>query len=119
MKQYTFIKPDPTLQNNLMDFGFECGPGWYPLIEELFDKMQDMVDKNPILSDLEVLQVKEKWGSLTIYLSYYFPEVEKLINEYEEKSLAICEKCGSQDQVDMRNIHGWYTTLCQKCFESK
>ena len=50
MKDYTFIRPDPYLQNNLMAFGFECGTGWHPLIIELFDKLQEIIDKNPELS---------------------------------------------------------------------
>ena len=115
MKNYTFIRPDPELQNNLMAFGFECGKGWYPLIIELFDKIQEIVDNNPEYADLEVLQVKEKWGWLTIYWNYYWEEIENLTDEYQEKSLHICERCGGEENVSMRNHHGWYVTLCQNC----
>jgi hypothetical protein len=37
-KKYTIIKPDPTLKNNLMAWGFMCDAGWHPLIHELLDK---------------------------------------------------------------------------------
>lgn len=111
MKQYSFIKPDAKLQNNLMAFGYECGEGWYPLIEELFDKIQELVNINSEYSDLEVVQVKEKFGTLRVYLNYYYPEIENLINEYEEKSAHICEVCGRKGKVCVHNF--WYKTVCR------
>lgn len=110
MKQYSFIKPDPKLQNNLMAFGYDCGEGWHPLIEELFDKIQDIVNNNPEYSELEIVQVKEKWATLTIYLNYYYPEIEKLIEEYQEKSAHICEVCGHKGKICIHNH--WYKTVC-------
>ena len=62
MRKYTIIDPDPTLQNNLMAFEFETGKGWFPMIMELMDKIQDIVDVNPEYKDLRVAQVKEKFG---------------------------------------------------------
>ena len=93
-KKYTIIKPDPELKNNLMAFGFEIGKGWMPLLIELIDKIQMLVNNNPEYADVEILQVKEKYGSLRVYLNYYYKEIEELIKEYEEKSCYICEECG-------------------------
>lgn len=62
MKEYSFINPDPTLKNNLMSFGCECGDGWLNLLEELFDELQNLVDNVEGHKALEVIQVKEKWG---------------------------------------------------------
>ena len=50
------LNPDPTLKNNLMSFGCECDKGWYPLINELIEKL----DKLP--EEMHLLQVKEKFG---------------------------------------------------------
>ena len=111
-KKYTIIKPDPELKNNLMAFGFEIGKGWMPLLIELIDKIQMLVNNNPEYADVEILQVKEKYGSLRVYLNYYYKEIEELIQEYEEKSCYICEECGGKGEI--RNINNWYTALCDK-----
>ncbi|MCE5305765.1 MAG: hypothetical protein ABFD00_01625 [Chloroherpetonaceae bacterium] len=111
-KKYTIIKPDPELKNNLMAFGFEIGEGWMPLLIEMLDKIQMIVNNNPEYADVEIVQVKEKYGSMIVYLNYYYKEIEDLINEYEEKSCYICEECGQAGEI--RNINNWYTALCDK-----
>jgi hypothetical protein len=68
LNKYSIINPDPTLRNNLMAFGIEAEKGWYPLIIELLDKIQSIVDANPEYIDLQVVQIKEKFGSLRVYL---------------------------------------------------
>jgi hypothetical protein len=119
MRNYTFIHPDPELKNNLMAFGFECGEGWYPLIFELFDKVQDLIDKTSEYAILEVVQVKEKWGSLRVYWNFYYKEIEDLTKIYEDESFKVCEKCGSKENVTMHVIHGWYTTICDGCYNKR
>ena len=117
MKKYTFISPDPTLQSNLMAFGYEIGDGWLLLLEELFDKIQKLVDNNPLYNSLEIVQVKEKYGELRVYTNAYWEVVEDLIDEYTRKSKTICEWCGKKDKL--RDDNGWYTTLCKKCHEKR
>jgi hypothetical protein len=112
LKKYTIIQPDPTLRNNLMVFGFEIGEGWMSLVIELLDKIQHLVDNNPEYSGLQVIQVKEKFAQLRVYLNYYYKEIEDIISEYEEKSCYICEECGEKGEI--RNINNWYTALCDK-----
>lgn len=114
-RHYTIINPDPTFENNLMVFGFMCGPGWYPLIYELLDKLQDIVDEQKL--DIEVVEIKEKYGGLRVYLSSYTDEIEALTEEYKERSYTICENCG--DPGSLRVIRGWYQTLCDECAEKR
>jgi hypothetical protein len=116
MKKYTFIHPDPTLQNNLMAFGLECDQGWYPLIEELFDKIQDFIDANPKWSDLELLQVKEKFGELCVYTSGTCDEILDMIDAYAKKSIHICEVCGKPGTLQDIGGH-WYKTICKECLK--
>lgn len=116
-KKYTIIEPDPTLQNNLMAFGFECGEGWYSLIYELLDKIQAIVNNNPDYKDLRVVQIKEKFAGLRVYLNYDSKEVDDLIDEYEKRSYETCEICGEFGKE--RDIGHWYKTLCDKHFEER
>jgi hypothetical protein len=110
MKTYRFIKPDPNLQSNLMAFGYSCNMGWYPIIEELFDKLSEIVDDG-----FEVLQVKEKWGTLNIYVNYGSDEIFELIRLAEKKSEITCEDCGKPGT--MGSYHGWYSVRCTECRE--
>jgi hypothetical protein len=111
--KYTIIRPDPTLQNNLMSFGFECDPGWHSMIYELLDKIQRIVDDNGY--DIEVVEIKEKYGGLRVYLSSSTDEIDGLIREYEDRSYITCEVCGKPGS--MRDRGGWYKTLCDACYQ--
>jgi len=115
MRKYTIIDPDPMLQNNLMAFGFECDKGWHPMIVELMDKIQDIVDANPEYSDLRVVQVKEKFAGLRVYMNYDPKEIDDLIDEYEKRSYITCEVCGMEGKE--REDRHWHKTLCDKHYE--
>lgn len=81
------------------------GSGWAPLIKEVFS----FIEENKIHS--KVIQVKEKWGGLRIYTDVMHMELDRKIIEAEQRSLSICEVCGSPG-----NVRGgsWYRTLCDE-----
>lgn len=103
------INPDPTLQSNLMAFGYECDKGWYPLIEELIQKL------NRLPEEIYVTQVKEKFGGLRFYVASCGEEAYTLIHRYEGYSYHICEICGEFWTAKLRIKNGWYKTTCDKC----
>ena len=113
MKRYSIINPDPKLRNNLMAFGFECGRGWLPLVFETLDKIQAIVDRDKL--DLEITQVKEKYGELRIYTSSYTEEIDEIIQEATDKSVTICEQYGKDGQLV--RFGSWYMTRCEECLE--
>lgn len=113
-KQYSFIKPDPAYKNNLMMFGCMCGEGWKPILTELFNKIQDVIDAEPDqYKEFSLIEVKEKYGTLRVYCSYYTKEITRLIDEAESKSSLICEECGKPGVL--YKVCGWYSTLCNNC----
>ena len=105
------INPDPTLQNNLMSFGFEVDSGWLPLIKELIDTLNKEVPED----EIEVLQVKEKFAGLRFYVSGASEKANRIISLYETYSYHICEHCGEFWTAKERVSHGWYKTLDDKC----
>lgn len=117
LKGFWIFKPDPMLGNNLMAFGIECGPGWFKLIYELCVKLDEVIrEKYPEMVDtFEVVQVKEKFGTLRFYVSSGNEEIYNIIDEYEHKSATICEMCGNIGHLNSR--HGWYSTLCDDCWK--
>lgn len=58
------------------------------------------------------VQIKEKFGELRVYMSYYNEEIEKFINEAEELSRKTCERCGAPGE---QKGGGWIVTLCDEC----
>ena len=87
-------------------FGLEVGDGWYGLLDELFGKMVGLDKK------VRLTQVKEKFGGLRAYIDGGVDGMFELIEEYEEKSINICEICGKRGK---RVDDGWFRTLCEDC----
>ena len=90
---------------------FECGPGWHPLIKDALTKIEALG-----IANLEVLQVKEKFGGLRIYLGPHTDETDAIISAAEQEARKTCEDCGSKESVELRG-GGWLRTLCDPCEE--
>ncbi len=110
------FKKDESIDRNLMSFGFECGDGWYWLIDQLCSCLQHHVDYNDY-PQVEVAQVKEKFGGLRFYASGADDYLRGHIAFAESLSMSICETCGSIDDVSQTDDGGWIRTRCQKCLE--
>lgn len=115
-----------------MCWGFECGDGWYDLIDTLCAEIQNRVDWSVEQQkykledgrmkpedvvpedDLQVVaaQVKEKFGGLRFYVNGGTEEIYGMISMAESMSYKICEECGNPGRP---NRGGWITTLCSPC----
>lgn len=98
-------------------FGVECGKGWYPLIEPIFKYIDEYNSSRVVTEHITVTQVKEKWGFLHIYADGANDELDRMIDQAENLSKTICEECGNPGSI--RNINGWYWTLCDSCGNEK
>lgn len=111
--RFEFFYPERPITEALMCFGFECGDGWFDLIWNLCEEIDKI--KGP---EFSVFQVKEKFGSLRFYTGgsneENFEAIEKLIDEAENKSASICEKCGMPSEIKDDDF-GWYASLCETC----
>lgn len=114
MKKYeAFIKPMKGPQETLMCFGFECGTGWYGILERLFEAISKL-DKP---ENFEIVQVKEKFGGLRVYTNYSTDEIEALITEAEKEADNTCEICGEPGTLCTNG--GWLKTMCETCMNGK
>ena len=107
----------------MRDMYYECDSGWYELLRQLCAEITEIYNKNGLETDIEILQIKEKYGTLRFY--YHIPSNDCAINntifetvkKWEEKSEEICESCGA-DGV-LRKLGGWVCTLCGGCYKKQ
>ena len=122
-----FANRDGSPRETAMCWGFECGDGWYNLIDCLCATIQSHIknskkqydwavkreDKNlPEISDQVVaFQVKEKFGGLRFYTNGTDEFTNGAITFAENMSHHICEICGNRGSM---NKGPWFRTLCDK-----
>lgn len=94
-------------------FGVECERGWYPLIQPVIDYIDKFNEGKSEEEKIHIMQIKEKYGTLRIYVSYGTEELFKMIDDAEEESAHVCEFCGAKEDVGQTT--GWVITLCHDC----
>ncbi len=109
-KQTEIIKSSPKLYRYFRFF--ECKMGWYPLIKELSQKLEELIEKlygteeGPYLKN-----VRERFGVLCFEISFITDEMGNLIEEYELLSSKTCEICGEKGKLQL--IRNKYLTRCK------
>lgn len=97
-------------ENLPMQFGIECGDGWYLLIERLLHRVQVHADGEGLQP--VVLQIKEKLGALRVYWRDADEVVRGISYFAEDLSEAICECCGLPGAL-VANRCGARRTRCE------
>jgi len=104
------------LRVSLMAFGFECGDGWFQIVDNLCERIQNYVDLHKC-EQVVAKQVKEKYGELRFYVDSAPYEVYTMIDEATRLSHLICESCGTNEKVFQTT--GWVFTTCYACHKSR
>jgi hypothetical protein len=88
---------------------FEVGGGWNQLIKDLISDLIKMGWNK------EVVQVKEKYGTLRFYITEGTDDIHRRIAKAEIESSTICEATGKPGKL--RNDIGWWRTLCDEEYD--
>lgn len=98
--------------------GFAIGPGWWPIIESLCANIQSHIDwwnknheKHPVVEQVVVEQIKEKFGGLRFYYQGGDETVAGMVRMAESWASATCEDCGVPGKS---RSGGWIKTLCER-----
>ena len=97
----------------VIDLPWECGKGWWPLIEKVAAAIDSFNATHPD-APVEVSQIKQKFGGLRIYHHNAPEDIRQLIDKAIEASWHTCEKCGSITGVTT-NLEGYQLTLYPEC----
>jgi hypothetical protein len=90
-------------------FGFECGDGWFPLIDATCELIQHDIETNGSQQFLAV-QVKEKFGGLRFYYRQGCDYAAAAVDLVESLSPYVCEICGAFGKTV--SLFGWMQTRC-------
>lgn len=97
-ERYPKLFADRHNPDSCMSRGFECGGGWFNLIDRLCYRIQFEVDLD-YRRQPTVAQVKEKLGGLRIYWQEADEVVRGMTHYAGDLSLVICEVCGAPGEV--------------------
>jgi hypothetical protein len=96
--------------------GFAIGEGWWPIIESLCSNIQSHTDwwnKNretrPVVEQVVVAQIKEKFGGLRFYYDGGDDQISGMVRMAEAWASHACEECGAPGTAGGK---GWIRTLC-------
>jgi hypothetical protein len=106
-----FVKRNASPSSTAMCWGFQCGDGWYDIIDYLCEKLQELSDRTG--EQVVASQVKEKFGTLRFYVESETREAFDLIRQAEEDSEITCEVCG-QPGTWRTTPSGWWRVTCEE-----
>lgn len=105
-----FANRNGDMTQTAMCWGFDCGDGWYSLINSLCSVLQWNTDKNNSTGkypQVVAVQVKEKFGTLRFYVDGGGTSSDAMIEFAEYLSGTICEVCSHPGKLRQG---GWITT---------
>ena len=96
--------------------GFCVSEGWWPVLANLCANIQYHIDwqnknheKHPVVPQVVVGQIKEKFGGLRFYYDGGDGEISGMVRMAEAWANNTCETCGAPGK---RREGGWIKTLC-------
>jgi hypothetical protein len=106
-----------------MCWGFECGDGWFNILDQLMGNIQHHIDWNnqnfekgytqyKQVAQVTLDQVKEKFGTLRFYYTGGDDIVDGMVRMAESMTGVTCEECGNPGE---QRGGGWIHTYCEPC----
>lgn len=89
---------------------FECGPGWYTLIDEMATALQSHIEASGC-EQVKAHQFKEKFGEVRFYFDGGDDTCRDIVHQAEQRSLVVCDLCGEPGKLG--NTGGWLAVRCE------
>jgi hypothetical protein len=107
------INRNKPMTETCMCWGFDCGDGWYNILDQLMGNIQNHIDwknrQTELVKQVTLDQVKEKFGTLRFYYTGGDDVIDGMVRMAESMSAVVCETCGAPGK---RRGGGWVRTLC-------
>ena len=85
----------------LARWGIDIMTGWRPIMERLLEQLEAEINAQPSMERdrFRILQIKEKFGRLTVYTADSTPDMDGAIQAAADESTRICEVCGAPGEL--------------------
>ena len=107
------VNREKSMMETCMCWGFECGDGWFNILDQLMGNIQHHIDwKNKngeVVHQVTLNQVKEKFGTLRFYYTGGDDYIDGMVTLAESMSGVTCEECGLPGT---QTQGGWIKTAC-------
>jgi hypothetical protein len=115
------VNRNKDMKETCMCWGFECGDGWFNILNQLMANIQHHIDWNnknfekgytqyKQVPQVTLDQVKEKFGTLRFYYTGGDDVIDGMVRMAESMSGVTCEECGNPGTTGGQ---GWLVTLCE------
>ena len=140
-KKYSkmMVNRNKNMQETCMCWGFECGDGWFNILDQLMGNIQHHIDwkekqrnwaiefnSKAAQEEMRVVpesipqvtldQIKEKFGTLRFYYTGGDDIIDGMVRMAESMSGVTCEECSAPAQT---HGPGWIRTMCEPCEEKR
>ena len=128
------VNRNKDMKETCMCWGFECGDGWFNILDQLMGNIQHHIDwkqqqkekynRGEGCTQVTLDQVKEKFGTLRFYYTGGDDEISGMVRMAESMSGVTCEGCGASAETNWPKsenggIGGWVRTICEPCEEKR
>ena len=120
------VNRNKNMQETCMCWGFECGDGWFNILDQIMVNIQHHIDwkqaqkekydRGEGCTQVTLDQVKEKFGTLRFYYTGGDDAIDGMVRMAESMTGVTCEECGN---VGERRGGGWVHTYCEPCEEKR
>ena len=127
------VNRNKPMTETCMCWGFECGDGWFQILDSLMGNIQHHIDWKEkqrgwairfnstappedmrpvpdVIPQVTLDQVKEKFGTLRFYYTGGDDVIDGMVRMAESMSAVTCEQCGNPGTTGGQ---GWISTLCE------
>lgn len=96
----------------------EVPVGWHELFNAMCKELLEYTKANG-LPEVKVIEAKEKYGALRIYVGEEFSDeaTDAIIRKWCEKSKSVCYFCGAANARTTKS--GQIIPVCRNCWEKK
>lgn len=100
-----FIKLETPMETHFDIFGLECGPFWFPLLQPIFDYIDEYNADETHVEKIQVRRVFSNNGQLDVSLNFRPHTLGNLINDIAQQASTICQYCGTTHTIKPLDSH--------------
>lgn len=89
---------------------FWDGTGWQEIWRDFVKKLKEKTK-----GEVKIIDTKEKFGTLRVYLSSHSEDIDEMVRSLEKKSREVCIECGKPTKYVAND--SWIVYLCEECAE--